>query len=361
LPKKQKKDKELTKVIPFRIQGEKGRRIKTPLQASTASKPAYPVPQAPGIPLSSKEFSRHSGQNVHKTSPYRGRRLRSKSPSIGGGGGAPSPTVTTTLTSPASPFAGFGIGAQTALKTSLHSAGSGSVTRLAASRSLPNSPRLMQHHNGHISPTASPPTGLVQCVKSPSPEGDVFITNRPPSADKSSRKRGGGKITKLIWTTPSGKTATHVVPEGRGSRPITPSSTREDGRRSRGSTLGEDVAARRRAWAKYEFSSDDDDDVGVDDETTFHGLNQNSEDSRHFYIPPLNHEGLLIRSKSGAPGAPIHLRTTKATEEAHKNPSSYMREIRGALDDLKVLAKMQILSPRSSPRPRSASNPRSPW
>ena len=107
-------------------------------------------------------------------------------------------------------------------------------------------------------------------------------------------------------------------------------------------------------WAKYEFSSDEEEDE--DDETGFQGLNQNSEDSRHFYVPPLNHEGLITRPDSGAKGVPIHFRTTKATEEAHKHPSIYMREIRGALDDLKVLSKMKILSPRGSPRLRSATN-----
>ena len=111
-------------------------------------------------------------------------------------------------------------------------------------------------------------------------------------------------------------------------------------------------------WAKYEFSSDEEGGDEEVDETRFAGLNQDSEDSRHFYIPPLNHNGLIMRPESGTQGTPIHMRTTKAREEAHKDPSSYMREIRGALDDLKLLSKMQILSPRPSPRrsPRSAAH-----
>ena len=85
------------------------------------------------------------------------------------------------------------------------------------------------------------------------------------------------------------------------------------------------------------------------------------ERSPKVHVPPLNHIGLITRPKSGAQSTPLHSRTTKAGEEAHKNPSSYMREIRGALDDLKLLSKMQILSPRTSPRrPGSGiSSPRS--
>ena len=148
------------------------------------------------------------------------------------------------------------------------------------------------------------------------------------------------QIKKLVWTTSSGKTVTHTMPEGRASRPVTSEAR---------------IPARRRLWDKYEFSSDEEENEDGDD-TRFHELNQNSEDSRHFYVPPLNHEGLIMRPESGAKGVPIHFRTTKATEEAHKNPSIYMREIKGALDDLKLLSKMKILSPRGSSRPRSSTN-----
>jgi hypothetical protein len=43
---------------------------------------------------------------------------------------------------------------------------------------------------------------------------------------------------------------------------------------------------------------------------------------------------------------PVHKRTTSATEQALKGPAMFMREIRGALDDLKALSKLQLDSPR---------------
>ena len=196
----------------------------------------------------------------------------------------------TVSVSPSLSIADFGIGARTAIKTRPSpSTNYDTTTRMAASRSLPNSPRLLQYSNDTniiVRPTASPPMGLARSVGSP---GNTHRTDSPPSQGKSVHVRSSGKkspvqIKKLVWTTSSGKTVTHTMPEGRASRPVTSEAR---------------IPARRRLWDKYEFSSDEEENEDGDD-TRFHELNQNSEDSRHFYVPPLNHEGLIMRPESGA-------------------------------------------------------------
>lgn len=99
-------------------------------------------------------------------------------------------------------------------------------------------------------------------------------------------------------------------------------------------------------WPQYEYSDDEEE---VDNEN-FRGLQEDSEDSRHFYVPPLAHAGLRGRPASGGPDQPVYKRTTAAAEQRAKGPAQFMHEIRGALDDLKALSKLQINSPRSSPR-----------
>ena len=129
---------------------------------------------------------------------------------------------------------------------------------------------------------------------------------------------------------------------------------------------------RHRQWPQYEFSDDDDDDDG-DHGQIFPGLQQDSEDSRHFYVPPLSHAGLSVRqgasttpttttttnttaAAAGGGGGggggdninnsnrqlPVHKRTTAAVDQAQKGPIQFMHEIRGALDDLKALSKLKI-------------------
>ena len=99
----------------------------------------------------------------------------------------------------------------------------------------------------------------------------------------------------------------------------------------------------------------------------FRVFREHSEDSRHFYVPPLSHAGLAEAGPSrkarpvteGATGRqPVHMRTTAAVDEALKGPAQFMHEIRGALDDLKALSKMQISSPGQGRSVSASKSPR---
>ena len=114
---------------------------------STSSKPVYPIPQVPDMPPSSKDFSRRNSQGNLKSS-HRGRRVRSKSPTFGRRNHSPVMKTATVSVSPSLSIADFGIGARTAIKTRPSpSTNYDTTTRMAASRSLPNSPRLLQYSN----------------------------------------------------------------------------------------------------------------------------------------------------------------------------------------------------------------------
>ena len=350
LPKKSKPS--LTNMAPFRMRSQEERRkINTPFMGSPRGQQqqsASSTPRSPGSPPTSKAFSRNS----RTSSPFRGRRARSRSP------GMPS----------------FGIGARTAIKRGW-SADGNRGTRMAASRSVPSSPR--PDSAGYNSPTGKAAPKSLGSPRTP---------------------------TVLQWTSQSGKTARHAVggdspPDGvhfagqwghghgHGHRPSSnvssPGSPSRRGFKSpRGASTGDNGAvyiggdtfltegrsdalhllhkphslspassspqSRPRQWPQYEYSESEGESEGEEADTQgFPGLQEDSEDSRHFYVPPLAHQGLRERPASGGSSQPVHSRTTAAVEQSLKGPAQFMHEIRGALEDLKALSKLQINSPRT--------------